>query len=363
MDKTEMMALASLADETARDHDQSGHVSPVGFVLRKCAAALRLAALRLAAESSAGAVKVSHLDWGEPYLNEIKETAVSAHSWCGRYIASDHGWFLCGLTQWNEAANIDAAKAAAQADYEARILSALTSEPVKAGDAALLREALKKIARLDGLGLYDGDIVKARYFESDVRLAREALSTAQPDTAAQGGKQSDGGSRKQPFDPADAAGVKSGTVTFDGQTGRPNRDKVGASQTPGSSMSFAANKPITAGQAPGPSDTAPAEPVARVVPLKNLAAMLALLPPKPVTTDDGTFVYQDPNAAERLYELRSVFDAMIAVSPLYAHPPRSVDVEAIKRAVVAWADAEELELTIRQVHALARSIAAMIEGE
>lgn len=65
---------------------------------------------------------------------------------------------------------------------------------------------------------------------------------------------SEGGSREQPFDPADAAGVKSGTVTFDGQTGRPNRDEVGASQTPGSSMSFAADKPIAAKQALRPSD-------------------------------------------------------------------------------------------------------------
>jgi hypothetical protein len=85
---------------------------------------------------------------------------------------------------------------------------------------------------------------------------RSALSPAGADE----GKESEGGSRKQPFDPADAAGVKSGTVTFDGQTGRPNRDEVGASQTPGSSMSFAADKPIVAEQAFRPSDPTPPDP-------------------------------------------------------------------------------------------------------
>jgi len=67
---------------------------------------------------------------------------------------------------------------------------------------------------------------------------------------------SDGGSRKLPFDPADAAGVKSGTVTKltgrqEGRTGFEN----GASLTPGSSMSFGSAQPIIAGQAPGPSET------------------------------------------------------------------------------------------------------------
>lgn len=83
----------------------------------------------VAALSAPVAVTVGPLVWGEPYLNEINETAVNAHSSCGRYIASDHGWFLCGLTQWNEAGNIESAKAAAQADYEQRIRSALIATP------------------------------------------------------------------------------------------------------------------------------------------------------------------------------------------------------------------------------------------
>lgn len=67
---------------------------------------------------------------------------------------------------------------------------------------------------------------------------------------------SDGGSRKLPFDPADAAGVNTGSVCEktgkqEGRTGF----EIGALQTPGSSMSFGSDKPITAGQASGPSDT------------------------------------------------------------------------------------------------------------
>jgi hypothetical protein len=63
------------------------------------------------------------------------------------------------------------------------------------------------------------------------------------------------------------------------------------------------------------------EPVARLVPIKNLVAMLALLPPAPVDVNGEQFAYHDPNAAERLLELRSVFDALIAASPLYTSPP------------------------------------------
>lgn len=70
---------------------------------------------------------------------------------------------------------------------------------------------------------------------------------------------SDGGSRGLPFDPADAAGVKSGTVTETGKQEGRTGSEVGASQTPGSSMSFGPAKPITAEQAFGPSET-PSQP-------------------------------------------------------------------------------------------------------
>lgn len=41
----------------------------------------------------------------------------------------------------------------------------------------------------------------------------------------------------------------------------------------------------------------------------------------------------------------------------------AVSVDDIERAIIAWADAEELELTIRQVHALARAILAEFKME
>lgn len=78
------------------------------------------------------------------------------------------------------------------------------------------------------------------------------------------------------------------------------------------------------------------EPVARLVPIKNLVAMLALLPPAPVDVNGEQFAYHDPNAAERLLELRSVFDALIAASPLYTSPPATpagVGVDEIARAI------------------------------
>jgi len=71
---------------------------------------------------------------------------------------------------------------------------------------------------------------------------------------ARAAKSSDGGSRKLPFDPADAAGVKSGTVTNTGKQEGRTGIKVGASQMPGSSMSFGSDKSIAAEQALGPSE-------------------------------------------------------------------------------------------------------------
>lgn len=70
------------------------------------------------------------------------------------------------------------------------------------------------------------------------------------------------------------------------------------------------------------------------VSVNRLTALLSLLPPKPITTEAGTFAYQDPNAAERLHELRSVFDAMMADSdPIRAPSPARPSFDAIKRAI------------------------------
>lgn len=82
-----------------------------------------------------------------------------------------------------------------------------------------------------------------------------------------------------------------------------------------------ADKVIAALEEQGSASPVAQEPVARLVPIKNLVAMLALLPPAPVDVNGKQFAYHDPKAAERLLELRSVFDALIAASPLYTSPP------------------------------------------
>jgi hypothetical protein len=66
---------------------------------------------------------------------------------------------------------------------------------------------------------------------------------------------SDGGSRQQPFVPADAAGEASAPNAPSGKQEGRTGFEIGASQTPGSSMSSAVAKPIIAGQASGPSET------------------------------------------------------------------------------------------------------------
>lgn len=80
----------------------------------------------------AGGVKVGALEWKE---RVGVDGTFDAYTSIGHYIATitddDRGmWFVVGLTQSNYCApDIDIVKAAAQADYERRILSALTTEP------------------------------------------------------------------------------------------------------------------------------------------------------------------------------------------------------------------------------------------
>ncbi|MCO7727820.1 hypothetical protein NJB93_14610 [Brucella intermedia] len=81
-----------------------------------------------------GAVK--KLEWGELRYTEDYSFAQDAETSIGRYIATDNGWFLQGQSGWKDENDIEAAKAAAQADYEARILSAI--EP-----AATCKESLQ----------------------------------------------------------------------------------------------------------------------------------------------------------------------------------------------------------------------------
>lgn len=96
-----------------------------------------------------GAVK--KLEWGNARITEDGREAEDAESPVGRYIATDTGWFLLGRTGYEVERGLYQAKAAAQADYEARIRSAIetvisVSEPSAARELAL-EEAAKNCER------------------------------------------------------------------------------------------------------------------------------------------------------------------------------------------------------------------------
>ena len=86
---------------------------------------------------------VKLLVWGKSRITgEVGVMAQDAYTSIGHYIASDNGWFLQGQSGWNASASMDAAKAAAQADYEARIRSALVSAPPQSASDGAMREAM-----------------------------------------------------------------------------------------------------------------------------------------------------------------------------------------------------------------------------
>lgn len=87
------------------------------------------AALALSAPVEAP-VAVKPLEWKDKRpTDEIGVTAQDAFSSIGHYIACDNGWFLLGQGDWHPISDIESAKAAAQADYEQRIRSALIATP------------------------------------------------------------------------------------------------------------------------------------------------------------------------------------------------------------------------------------------
>jgi hypothetical protein len=74
------------------------------------------------------------------------------------------------------------------------------------------------------------------------------------------GTKSDGGHGGQPYASTDAVEGASAPNALSGRQEGRTGGVVGATQTPGSSMSSGQTKPITAGQAPGPSDPIPSQP-------------------------------------------------------------------------------------------------------
>lgn len=73
-------------------------------------------------------VKLKPLEWSdlEPVEND---NVCRAQTPFGTYEAARDGWMLLGCVDWVFVHGMDAAKAAAEADYEARIYVALTPSP------------------------------------------------------------------------------------------------------------------------------------------------------------------------------------------------------------------------------------------
>lgn len=148
-------------------------------------------AARRALEAQGG-VKVGALAWKE---RVGVDGTFDAYTSIGHYIATitddDRGmWFVVGLTQSNYCApDIDIVKAAAQADYERRILSALTTEPaapegrreaVRIGDAVL--DWMVKFDLLDaGNEYYVSDVLAVlNDLTPSTRPAEQAVTEAKP---------------------------------------------------------------------------------------------------------------------------------------------------------------------------------------
>ena len=85
----------------------------------------------LAAPPAAEPVKVKPLEWGRDYVDRMWYGNAPARQTGPSYLVGDNGiWCINGTGRWvhDQAGDVEAAKAACQADYEARIRSALVSE-------------------------------------------------------------------------------------------------------------------------------------------------------------------------------------------------------------------------------------------
>lgn len=77
-------------------------------------------------------MKVKPLEWGRDYVDRMWYGNTPARQTGPSYLVGDNGlWCINGTGRWvhDQAGDVEAAKAAAQADYEARIHSALTTSP------------------------------------------------------------------------------------------------------------------------------------------------------------------------------------------------------------------------------------------
>ncbi|WP_244396168.1 hypothetical protein [Afipia carboxidovorans] len=137
--------MADRLEHQAGNVENDGHLNAARY-MREAASAIRLAA------QSPEPVTVKPLVWVDHRPDSFPEPAWSAQTPFGFYnieevSASDCPAYVVRLHAHRFVADkdsLDAAKAAAQADYEQRIRSALVNVPMSASDGAL-REALEQI--------------------------------------------------------------------------------------------------------------------------------------------------------------------------------------------------------------------------
>ena len=118
-------------------------------------------------------VKIKSLVWEEPEFFGANPSHAphTSSTTMGLYFANEHAfWYEGGPA--NSADNLEAAKAAAQADYETRIRSALEPDPQDARVAALV-ETMRNIAVV---GYSDDPSVSAAIARQVVSQARAALA-------------------------------------------------------------------------------------------------------------------------------------------------------------------------------------------
>ena len=131
-------------------------------------------------------VKVKALEWGNARITDDGREAEDAESPVGRYIATDTGWFLLGQTGYEVERGLHQAKAAAQADYSARILPAIevlgnSEQLAPSPRAQALDEAVKFLMdRLDDFerAISGGDDDLERHYTGHVHPAKARLFSA-----------------------------------------------------------------------------------------------------------------------------------------------------------------------------------------
>lgn len=99
------------------------------------------------------AVSVKPLEWGVERLCGDGRQAQDARSPIGGYVATETGWFLTGQTGYEREEGLGAAKAAAQADYERRVMSCITTAPAHPDAASYIAREVRHYVECSDNGL------------------------------------------------------------------------------------------------------------------------------------------------------------------------------------------------------------------